>query len=117
MYHKRERISGHHVPIDVQDGTYGSADLAKKNDARQDDNAKLQKADWPGSMTSSIPEKSDPVLAYAIEHLARPTDPEQKPENHFGKGPKSKGPNPGDDPNDRSKDAGDVGNGKKIIGR
>ena len=117
--HEREKISGHFVPKDVPDGEYGAQELAKRNDSRQADLAEKQKADWPENMTSSVPEKSDPILAYAISHLNRPSDPPAASDKeHFGGSPHSKGAvNPGQSANERKRDAGDVGNGSEILGR
>lgn len=82
--HEREQISGHHVAVDVQDGSHGAEDLARRNAARQDEINAAHKADWPKDMTSSVPESQDPILAYTMTKLPRPTDYSSKGAERFG---------------------------------
>ena len=72
--HHRDETSGLHVHTDVPDGTHGAADLSARNAARQADLNAAIKRDWPGSMTATIAEHSDPTLGNAFSRLAKPSD-------------------------------------------
>lgn len=82
--HEREQISGHHVAVDVQDGSHGAEDLARRNASRQDAINAAHKADWPKDMTSNVPEAQDPILSYTMTKLAKPTDYSAHGEDRFG---------------------------------
>ena len=72
--HHRDEISGLHVHDDIQPGTHGAEDLARRNQARQDSINAATKADWPKDQTSSIPEHIDPTLGNAFSRLSKPSD-------------------------------------------
>jgi hypothetical protein len=81
---EREHISGHHVAIDIQDGTHAAEDLARRNEARGQAIYDAHKADWAKDMLSVVPEDKTPILADAMSKAARPTDYSSKGENRFG---------------------------------
>jgi hypothetical protein len=72
--HHRDEISGLHVSDDIQPGTHGAEDLARRNQSRQDSINAATKADWPANMTSSNPEHSDPTLGNAFSRMSKPSD-------------------------------------------
>jgi hypothetical protein len=72
--HHRDEISGLHVHDDLQDGTHGVEDLARRNQSRQDSLNAAIKSDWPKDMTSSKAESSDPALGNAFSRLPKPSD-------------------------------------------
>jgi len=72
--HHRDEISGLHVHDDIQPGTHGAEDLARRNQSRQDSINAATKADWPKDQLSSIPEHIDPTLGNAISRMSKPSD-------------------------------------------
>jgi len=72
--HHRDEVSGLHVHDDLTTGEHGAMDLSKRNQSRQDDLNAKNRGDWPGSMTSSVPEASDPTLGNAMSRLSKPSD-------------------------------------------
>jgi len=72
--HHREPISGLHVHDDITTGEHGAMDLAKRNQARQDDLNAKNRADWPANMTASIPEHTDPSFGNAFSRMPKPSD-------------------------------------------
>ncbi|HET9305568.1 MAG TPA: hypothetical protein VFO46_06025 [Candidatus Sulfotelmatobacter sp.] len=72
--HHRDEISGIHVHDDIANGSHGAQDLSARNAARQEDLNSRIRGDWPGSMTSSVPEASDPTLGNAMSRLPKPSD-------------------------------------------
>src|SRR5579872_5663679 len=72
--HHRDEISGLHVHDDIQDGTHGAEDLARRNQSRQDSINDAIRADWPANQTASIPEHSDPTLGNAFSRIPKPSD-------------------------------------------
>lgn len=72
--HHRDEISGLHVHDDIQDGTHGAEDLARRNQSRQESFNSAVRGDWPSDMTSSNPEHTDPSLGNAFTRLPKPGD-------------------------------------------
>jgi hypothetical protein len=82
--HSRDEISGLHVHQDVQPGSYGAEELAKRNQSRLEDlNARI-KADWPSDMTSTDASADHETYGNAGSKLPRPTDVSSHGADRYG---------------------------------
>ena len=117
--HARDEVSGLHQHVDIQDGTHGAEDLAKRNQARQDDLNSRIKGDWPQDMTATLPE-SHPTLGNALTRTPKPTDVGGS-DSHYGVREADEA-RPGftarkSSPSGNYPKGGDTGNGPKAVGR
>ena len=72
--HHRDEVSGLHVHDDIQPGTHGAEDLARRNQSRQDSINAAIKGDWPKDMTTGDIKPEHPAYGNAGSRLPRPSD-------------------------------------------
>lgn len=72
--HHRDEISGLHVADDIQPGTHGAEDLARRNQSRQESINAAHKADWPENMLHSSHNIDHPTYGNAGTRVPRPSD-------------------------------------------
>lgn len=71
----RDEISGLYVQDDgAGNGTYSVNELQTRAEARQAALNAAIKSSWPSSMTSSVPEHTDPSLGNVFSRLPKPSD-------------------------------------------
>src|SRR5262245_38876548 len=82
--HSRDEISGLHVHQDIQPGSYGAEELAKRNQARLEDlNSRIQR-DWPKDMTATDASADHETYGNAGSKLPRPSDVSSHGGDRFG---------------------------------